>query len=117
MKEPGMPIRRIGACLPRPRHASRGAAMWLASDGQYVRVNSRNGESYVTTEMVAREIIDVRIPLAFTKPPVTIYPGFWLRNLNCATSRYHFNKLERVHAPEQDRMRLPNDRVGNAGII
>lgn len=86
-------------------------------ENKYVRVSRGKGESSVTTEMPPRELMDVKVPLVVTEPPIRIYPGFWLRKLSCDPNVWHVDKLERAYTAENDRMRLLNNRDGTVGII
>lgn len=90
----------------------------LPGDDSYARVSSPSGESFILTKSIGRNFTRVSVPPEITQPPVRVYAGFWLRKLGFYDSRILRNTcIERGDGREADRMNLPENEIGTAGIV
>lgn len=90
----------------------------LPEGDSFARTSSPSGESILMTEMLAVQPMEFSVSSEPTETPPHLYPGFWLRKLGFHDSHIKSYKiLERRYTTDDDRLMLPDGKVGTAGII
>ncbi|MCJ1311759.1 hypothetical protein MMC25_005432 [Agyrium rufum] len=84
----------------------------------FVRKSSLSGDSILMTKTLAATHMEFCIPLEPVGTLLQLYPGFWMRKIGFHDSHIgSFTRLERRFISGNDRIRLPNGKIGTAGIF
>ncbi|KAI0157322.1 HET-domain-containing protein [Xylariaceae sp. FL1272] len=90
----------------------------LPGTDQYGRVRDQPETRFIAQQSVGHDVVEFTVILEPTETPPALYHGFWLRKLDFQGSLIgNHEVVQRRRTKEDDRIMLPDNRVGTAGII